>query len=406
MRTTVEAFVLNDRTRAAVEALAEDVRLRRSQVSIHPGGLAEAPAALVRMDSPGLLILESDKHGEGLLAELDTVADYVTPDTKVVVLGLDDSIALYRQLLSLGVADYLVSPPAPEDLIDTVLRTTTDTGEHNLAPLVAVLGVRGGVGSSALACNLAYKIGRDISGEVALVDLDISAGTAAVNLNLNPRQSAADVLSQAENLDTMILDRYLQRYDEHLVLLGSTAQLDVSFRPPGDVLEGLLGLLRRQHDVVVLDLPRQWSMWVRDVLLDASAVVLVAYPDLSNLRDVQKMVTFLTEKRRSDLPTRLVLNKVGMAPKAELGGKDFEEVVGQAPVASVPFEPVVFGQALNTGEPVVKKGGSKAYLRAMDTLVDSLELDMKPGTRAARKARKSLLRGWLAPQKKASRKKA
>lgn len=407
MRITAEAFILSDETREAVNALKEDARMRRSQVNVRPGGLGDAAAALARMDSPNLLILECDKHGEEMLAELDSVADYVAPDTRVLVIGVDNDIAIYRKLVGMGVGDYLVAPPSADDLADAVIRVSAEESETNLAPLVAVLGVRGGVGSSALACNLAYKLGRDIAGEICLVDLDISAGTAAVNLNLTPRQSAADVLSQSDQIESMAMERYLQRFDDHLVLLGSTAQLDISFRPPSEALERLLNQLRKEHDMVVLDLPRQWSIWVRDVLLDASAVVLVAYPDLSNLRDAQKMVSFLSEKRRMSLPTVLALNKVGMAAKAELSAKDFEEVVGRAPAASLPFEPVAFGQALNNGEPAVKKGASKAFLRAMDQLVARLHLDESgaaPG-RSARRAhkKKGLLGGLLSGGKKAPR---
>ncbi|MQX36030.1 AAA family ATPase [Roseospira navarrensis] len=407
MRITAEAFVLSDETREAVAALQDDVRMRRSEVSIHPGGLEEAAGILARMDSPLLLILESDKKGEALLTELDTVADYVAPETRVVVIGQDNDIGLYRQLVGMGVADYLLAPITPDDLIDTVIRVTTDESEMHLAPLVAVMGVRGGVGSSSLACNLAYKLGRDTGGEVVLVDLDISAGTAAVNLNLSPRLSAADVLAQSEQMDSMALDRFLQRYDDHLMLLGSTAQLDISFRPPSDVLERLLNQLRREFDTVVLDLPRQWSIWVRDVLLDASTVVVVAYPDLSNLRDAQKMLAFLREKRRMSLPTVLALNKVGMAAKAELSAKDFEEVVGRAPAAALPFEPAAFGQALNNGEPVIKKGASKAFQRSMDQLVAGLHLDDAGGVvtkKAPRRAAKSgLLGGLLGKKKKIAR---
>jgi len=406
MRLTVEAFIATEQTRAAMDAVKEDIRLRRSPINIHDGGLAEAPATLVRIEAPQVLILESELSGADLLSELDAVADYVTQDTLVLVIGVDDSIALYRQLMSMGVADYLVAPVSATDLVDAVVRISSDESDRNLAPLISVMGVRGGVGSSAVACNLAYKIGHDVSGDVVLVDLDISAGTAAVALNLSPRQSAADVLGHAEALDQIDMDRHLVRYDDHLALLGSTAQLDIAFRPPSEALEALLTVLRRQHDVVVLDLPRQWSMWVTDVLLDSSIVLLVAYPDLSNLRDAQKMVGFLSEKRREGWPTHVLLNKVGMAPKAELGAKDFEDVVGRAPVASLPFEPQAFGEALNTGEPVVKKRlASKGFVRAFDSLNTELNLDLKPGTRAARKAGRGVLNGLLSVGRKGGRKK-
>ena len=405
MRLTVEAFAVNPQTLSILEELKEDSRFRRSRFQVHEGGLAEAPGILVRVDSPQLLILESAESGDALLAELDTVADYVTQDTKVLVIGPDDSISLYRQLMGMGVADYLVSPPLPEDLSDAILRIASDDSDGSLAPLLAVMGVRGGVGSSSLACNLAYKLGRDISGEVCLVDLDISTGTSAVALNLSPRQSAADLLGQPEGLDQLDIERFLVRYDDHLLVLGSTAQLDVAFRPPSEALEAMLTVLRRQFDVVVLDVPRQWSLWVTDLLMDSSAVILTTYPDLCNLRDAQKMVSFLDDKRHDPGTTHMVLNKVGMAPKAELTGKDFEDVIGRAPVASLPFEPQAFGDALNNGEPVLsKKAVAKTYGKAFDPLLASLPLDLKPGTRASRQAGKGVLKGLFQVGRKGGRK--
>ncbi|MBB4267568.1 AAA family ATPase [Roseospira visakhapatnamensis] len=396
MRITVDAFVMSEDIRQAVLDVSEDGRLRRSKLRIHDGGLAVAPQVLSQMESPTVLILESDKREQGMLADLEAVADHVAPDTRVLVCGIENNIDLYRRLLGMGVADYLVVPVTAEDLLNTIVRACSDEADSNLAPLISVIGVRGGVGTSALACNLAYKLGHGMDGEVVLLDLDISAGTAAINLNLNPRQSAADVLSQSETLDSLLVERYLQRYDDHLLLLGSKAQLDIAFRPPSEVLEDFLNILRRQYDAVVLDLPRQWSSWVRDTLLDSTAVAVVAYPDLSNLRDTERMMGFLSEKRGMSRPTCLVLNKVGLAPKAELGSKDFEEVMGRAPAASLPFEPTAFGQALNNGEPVIRKGASKAFGKAFARMMEALSLDpLMPSAKARASTKKNVLRALI-----------
>lgn len=399
MRITVDAFVISEETRQAVLDVSEDSRLRRSKLRLHDGGLAVAGKILSHMESPTLLVLESDKPEDAMLDDLDAVADHVAPDTRVIVCGTDNNIDLYRRLLGMGVSDYFIAPLTAENLLNTIVRVCSNEGDADMAPVVSVTGVRGGVGASALACNLAYKLGHELQGEVVLLDLDISAGTAAVNLNLNPRQSAADVLSQSESLDSLLLDRYLQRYDDHLMLLGSKAQLDIAFRPPPEVLEDFLKILRRQYDAVVLDLPRQWSAWVRDTLLDSTAVAVIAYPDLSNLRDAQKMMSFLSEKRGLSRPTSLILNKVGLAPKAELGAKDFEDVVGRAPAASLPFEPMAFGQALNNGEPVVRKGASKAFNKAFGQMMTALWLDETAGHARARKPAKKSMLSALMPAK-------
>lgn len=384
MRISIVAFTETEDRAEAVRGMAADRRLRRSTVAVHDGGLEAAAMSLASSPSPDLLILETRLDGDRLLQALDALAGAVAPQTRVVILGRCNDIGLYRALLGLGVSEYLFEGVEPAQLA-TIAETifASEQGDAG-GRVIAVQGVRGGVGASSVATNVAVSLARDTGEDVLLVDLDIPFGTAALSLNLNPRQTIQEALAQPDRLDDMLLDRFMVKVDDHLNLLAAPGQIsDTMVEPTPQALEALFPLLRRTAAHVVVDLPHHWSPWIREVLLDAAEVVLVAYPDLANLRDARNMMERLAEPRGIQAPTRLVLNREGMTRKGELSAKDFEDSLGTAPVVSIPHDAAIFASAMNNGEPVVRGAPGSA---AAKSLAELARIVSGGGAAEARKA--------------------
>ena len=66
--------------------------------------------------------------------------------------------------------------------------------------------------------------------------------------------------------------------------------------------------------------------------------------------NTKNILDFLGTGRGVDAPTRLVFNRVGASRKTELGIKDSQGAIDQAPLLSIPYDPVIFGTAMNNGE--------------------------------------------------------
>lgn len=336
------------------------------------GGLDGAVAYLNANPSPQVLIVESALPGDQLLTALDALADVVAPETRVVILGGDNDIALYRRLIAMGIAEYLVGPIDGAELAETVFNICFGGTDDTLGKLVAVYGLRGGVGASTVAANLAYALARSTNDDVVLADLDLWFGTAALALNLTPKQTVADALVQPERLDDVLLDRFLLKYDNRLSVLGAPQTPNVASPPDSESLDQLLGILRGRAGHVVVDLPHLWAPWVRDVMLDASDLVVVGYPDLANLRDGRNLFDVLGAARGVDRPVHLVLNRDGASRKGELAPKDFEDSLGTRPRQTVPFDPSAFGLAMNNGEPVQKTAPNSAAAKAFARLAATI----------------------------------
>ncbi|MFA7430233.1 MAG: cellulose synthase operon protein YhjQ/BcsQ [Rhodospirillaceae bacterium] len=369
MRISIVAFTETDERANAVRVMATDHRLRRCTVAVQDGGLEAAARHLAMSGSPDLLILESHMQGDHLMQALDALAAAVAPQTRVVVLGRSNDIALYRALLGMGVSEYLVGDIDPADLAGVATTVFSGEGSETVGRVIACYGTRGGVGASSVATNLAIALGRELDEDVLLVDLDLSFGTDALALNLNPRQTVQEALAAPDRLDDLLLDRFMVKVDDHLSLLGAPAVLgDGSSDPTPASLDALFTLLRRNAAYVVVDLPHQWSPWVREVLFDANELVLVTYPDLANLRDARNLMEHLAEPRGIQAPTRVVFNREGAARKGELTAKDFEESLGVRPSLSIPYDATAFVTAMNTGEPVVNAAPSCAAAKAINDL--------------------------------------
>jgi pilus assembly protein CpaE len=104
----------------------------------------------------------------------------------------------------------------------------------------------------------------------------------------------------------------------------------------------------------VLDVPHQWSGWTRRVLVGADDILIVAEPDLANLRNAKNMLNMLKEARPNDHPPLYCLNQVGMPKRPEIAAGEFAKAIESQPIAAIRFDPRMFGEAANTGQMIAE----------------------------------------------------
>ncbi|MBT3702845.1 MAG: AAA family ATPase, partial [Alphaproteobacteria bacterium] len=343
----VDAFLLSAENAARVTDGLKDRTLTNMLGHVADGGLPAAIEYYNERPTPEILMVELEGDTNGIMAGLDDLAEIVDPGTRVIVAGSVNDVSLYRSLLKLGISDYLASPLATRQIVDSIYTLTADPEARPRGRVIAVTGVHGGAGGSSVAQNLAYAITSEYDTDVAILDFDMQLGTAALNLNVEARQGIFDCLSQTDRLDDQLLDRYIQKYDDHLSILGTSGSLNLPQDVDVAAMEQLVDIMSQRVPFVVLDLPSRWSDWISQALIMADETVIVATPDLVSLRDVQNWLRHLNEKRGDQRHARIVLNKVGRAKKSELSEKDFEGATEGPVFGVVPHDPVVFDTASN-----------------------------------------------------------
>lgn len=393
IRVTIDAFALTPETAEVLKELRDDRLLAKSRMEVLPGGLPGAIQAYRDKQSPQVVVVEEDDDDATLLERIDQLADLCEPGTRVIVIGRLNDIKLYRTLTARGVSEYLLAPVSRAQLMDALTGLFADPGASPRGKVIAVWGARGGAGASTLAQNLAWSLSTQLGEDVAYIDLDLAFGTSVLAFNLDAKQGVAELLAQPDRLDSVLLDRFLLAYDDHLKVLSSAG--DIRNTPPISIeaVDRLLELASRMVPALVVDLPHVWADWSEHILAAADEVVLVARPELASLRDCKALLDVMAARRGEAAPIRLVVNGFDNAKKTQLTAKDFEETLGIKPALLVPFEPALFGEAGNNGQML----GEAAKSHKVVELIAGLALHLAgrgPARKAVVSKRKSLF-SWL-----------
>jgi pilus assembly protein CpaE len=385
-RVSVQAFCETVETAAAVQSAGEDRRLDKAHLKIQMGGIAAAIEAYNGSPTPNVIVIETENRGDEILNGLDSLAEVCDAGTRVVVIGRLNDVVLYRELVRRGVNDYLIAPVGTIDVVRSICGLFSAPDAKPVGRIIAVIGAKGGVGASTIAHNVAWAVARELKLDTVVVDLDLGFGTAGLDYNQDPPQGVADAVFSPDRIDNAFIDRLLSKCTDHLSLLAAPATLDRVYDFAAEAFDPIVDSLRATVPCIVLDVPHQWSGWTKKTLIAADDILVVAGPDLANLRNTKNLLDLLKAARPNDRRPRYCLNQVGMLKRPEIKPADFAKALDDQPAAIIPFEPQLFGTAANNGQMIAELSSSHRAADIFRQLAQSLT-----GRMESKKARSGLL---------------
>jgi len=352
-RVSVQAFCATVATATTAKAAAEDRRLAKAHLTVHMGGIVAAIDAYHKAPTPNVIILETEADKD-ILAGLDELATVCDPGTRVVVFGSASDVAPYRELVRRGVNDYVVGPVQVLDVVRSICSLFSASEAVTVGRMIAIAGAKGGVGASTVAHNVAWAIARDLALDSVVIDLDLAFGTAGLDYNQDPAQGIANAVFSPDRPDTAYMDRLLAKCSDHLSLLAAPATLEQVYDFGADAFDAIFDTLRMTTSCIVLDVPHQWTAWTKRALVGADDILIVAEPDLANMRNTKNMMNMLKAARPNDRPPLYCLNQVGMSKRPEIEVKAFAKTIESPPIATIPFDSRLFGTAANNGQMIAE----------------------------------------------------
>jgi pilus assembly protein CpaE len=356
-RVSVQAFCATVAVATAVRSAGEDRRLSKAHLSVQMGGAAAAIELYHTAPTPNVIILETETDCD-ILAGLDELATVCDRGTRVVVIGSASDVAPYRELVRRGVSDYVVGPVETIDVVRSICSLYAASETLPVGRIVAIVGAKGGVGASTVAHNVAWAIARDLALDSVVIDLDLAFGTAGLDYNQDPLQGIANAVCQPERPDTAFMERLLAKCTDRLSLLAAPATLDQVYDFGAEAFDAVFDTLRMTTPCIVLDVPHQWSGWTKRALIGADDILIVAEPDLANMRNTKNMLNVLKASRPNDRPPLYCLNQVGMHRRPEIGAREFAKAIETQPIAAIPFDSRMFGTAANNGQMIAQIAAS------------------------------------------------
>jgi pilus assembly protein CpaE len=352
-RVSVQVFCVTEATATTSRAAAEDRRLAKAHLSVHMGGIEAAIATYHQAPTPNVIIIETEGHSD-ILTGLDDLAGVCDPGTRVIVIGTASDITPYRELIRRGVNDYVIGPVEVLDVVRSVCSLFSASEAVTVGRMIAVVGAKGGVGASTVAHNIAWHIARDVALDSVVIDLDLAFGTASLDYNQDPVQGIANAVFSPDRLDSSFMERLLSKCTDNLSLLAAPAALDQVYDFGADAFDSIFDTLRMTTPCIVLDVPHQWTAWTRRALVGADDILIVAEPDLANMRNTKNMMNMLKSARPNDRPPLYCINQVGMHKRPEIELRAFAKTIETPPIATISFDSRIFGEAANNGQMIVE----------------------------------------------------
>jgi pilus assembly protein CpaE len=382
------AFVADAASREAIAQALRDAGMVGG--SIVEGGI-NAALKQVELGTPRILIVDIATTSTPV-QDVAALAAIMEPGTRLIVIGATNDVALFRDLLGVGASDYLVKPIDVQHLhIALTEGANAKSGQApaKLGRITAVIGARGGVGSTTVAVNTAYILSHERKQKTALVDLDLHFGTAALALDIEPGRGLRDALEKPGRIDSLFLERAMAKIGDRLFMLGCEEPLRDRPSIDPNATETVLGELRQNFSWIILDMPRWFVATQPHPFAAVTDILLVCDLSLAGIRDTMRLLDLIKE---SAPHARLKLAAgTPDAAKPKISRADFEKSIGRKIDYELPFEAKAVTASANAGKPIsaVARGGK------LVKVLRQIAVDLGGAEDVKKPAGKSLLSRWF-----------
>ncbi len=367
----VMAFVGDEATREVLDRIANEEGWPAD--AVQDGGSEAALHALSVGPAPQLLIVDIERSIDPA-ADVRALNRRCETGSALIALGTVNDVEVFRDLIAAGAADYLVKPVTTDTLQRAILGAQRPAAaeaapaahhaEQPTAPVIAVLGTRGGVGASTVAVNVAWLLAEEGSRRVALVDLDLHFGTCALALDLEPGPGLRDALAHPGRIDGLFIASAMVHANENLAVLGAEEAPDTDFTFEPEGVDLLLAELRRGFDCVIVDVPRAAGPAQQRALTTATKILLVSDLSIAAMRDAIRLLAMTQRLGVSDR-VRVVANRVDHGRRTAIRRRDFERGIEMKVAHLLPEDIATAGNSANIGKPVAVVAKRSPLVKAL-----------------------------------------
>ncbi len=328
----------------------------------------------VQEEHPHLIIIDSACLKDNSLNSLEQIClSYL--NIAVIVLTENASSEFLMAAMRSGVKDVLKLPLVSNDLLASVGRV-----ESKLKPVEVVkkkgkvivfIASKGGSGATFLACNLGYIMAATNDEKVALLDLNLQFGDAALFVSDQvPSNTLADVASNITRLDASLLASSMVQILPNFSVLAAPEDAESAQDVKPEHIEALLRLTKAQYDFVVVDIGRTLNATSVKALDQADYIFVVLQETLPFIRDTKRLVSALQSLGYAKDKIHLLINRYEKGGDIQL--EDVEATLGMKIYKTIPNSYQAVSASVNQGVPIMKISKHNPVTIAIEDMSDHL----------------------------------
>lgn len=291
------------------------------------------------------------------------------PDPRPLLLfgGSQSDPKTLLRAMRLGARDFFVDHKL--DNLESVIRSAVPEllVSPGAAPILAVVGAKGGVGATMIACELGVAL-QESGTHVVVCDLNLRLGDVPLYFDLRPLYSVADIAKKEGALDTTFVNAVLAEHSSNVSVLAAPTHIEDLGSLNSSQLERILRFVQQEFDCIILDLPWGFDDLSSRALEISSHILLVTTPDVPSLTHARTRLGLMERFGTSRDRVHIVLNR--HSNMATFDKQYVVDFLGCDVDAVIPDQPAATQQCMNEGLLLREAQGAEDVARALQGLRD------------------------------------
>ena len=342
--------------------------------------LSNTDEALEKVDllSPNILMIHAGESDTDAISLAERVIQR-KPRTFVILLMQPLTLERTQAANAAGCHNIAALPQNPKELCDLVHRvhntendriTALDTNERATwsSKIITVYGAKGGLGKTTIATNLAVMLAKQKK-KVAILDLDLLFGDVHVFMDLEPKETIADLMQERACNSIDAVRAFMTVHSSGIHILCAPKTPEYAETVSGDRIQSLLALLRSYYDYIIIDTAVNFSDPVLAALEASTTILFLTGLDVSILKN-SKMALSILESLGQKKKVRVIINRA--VEINSIAVADVQRIVDAPILARIPSDYLVAVAALNQGQPFAQNAPKAKLSLAISDIAEKI----------------------------------
>lgn len=299
-----------------------------------------------------------------------------TADTRLIVFTARIQEIDRQTAMEAGADEFLTKTAAPDELVGKVegllaSEVSVPRAEARLGQAITFFSLRGGVGVSSLAINLAVALARQPNQKVALLDLCSLSSSVPLMLNVRPKLSLAELPKEETTISLDTLGKHMVAHSSGVKVLPVVLSLAKAAPIPTKTVERVLAVLKSGFNYIIVDTLSSLDDMTLAALTHSEQIILVLAPEVVSIQAATVTLQTLRSLGLSEEAMVPIVNHIFAKGGLSLG--TIQSALKRPIKAVIPHEPELLIQAINSGTPLVLSQPSSAMATAIQKLASVLK---------------------------------